>query len=66
VSRSAIIHHVWKLSSDTLTNVVDVYINYLRRKIDANGTERLIHTARGAGYRLGARANPARQITAGG
>ncbi len=60
VSRSAIIHHVWKLSSDTLTNVVDVYINYLRRKIDVDAPERLIHTVRGAGYRLGARANPAR------
>ena len=60
VSRSSIIHHVWKLSSDTLTNVVDVYINYLRRKIDADAPERLIHTARGTGYRLGARPNPAR------
>src|ERR1700730_13679234 len=60
VSRSSIIHHVWKLSSDTLTNVVDVYINYLRRKIDADAQERLIHTARGTGYRLGARLNPAR------
>ena len=57
VSRSSIIHHVWKLSSDTLTNVVDVYINYLRRKIDADVSERLIHTERGAGYRLGARPN---------
>jgi DNA-binding response OmpR family regulator len=55
VSRSSIIHHVWKLSSGTLTNVVDVYINYLRRKIDVDATERLIHTERGAGYRLGAR-----------
>src|SRR5712692_8454844 len=60
VSRSSIIHHVWKLSSDTLTNVVDVYINHLRRKIDADAPVRLIHTVRGAGYRLGARANPAR------
>jgi DNA-binding response OmpR family regulator len=57
VSRSSIIHHVWKLSSDTLTNVVDVYINYLRRKIDADVTQRLIHTERGEGYRLGARSN---------
>jgi DNA-binding response OmpR family regulator len=61
VSRSAIIHNVWKLSSDTLTNVVDVYINYLRRKIDAGATERLIHTARGAGYRLGDMETPMRQ-----
>ncbi len=53
VSRSSIIHHVWKLSSDTMTNVVDVYINYLRKKIDADAPERLIHTVRGAGYRIG-------------
>jgi two-component system, OmpR family, response regulator len=53
VSRSSIIHNVWKLSSDTMTNVVDVYINYLRKKIDVNETERLIHTVRGAGYRIG-------------
>jgi DNA-binding response OmpR family regulator len=53
VSRSSIIQHVWKLSSDTMTNVVDVYINYLRKKIDADSTERLIHTVRGAGYRIG-------------
>jgi len=53
VSRSSIIHNVWKLSSDTMTNVVDVYINYLRKKIDANDGERLIHTVRGAGYRIG-------------
>jgi DNA-binding response OmpR family regulator len=55
VSRSSIIHHVWKLSTDTMTNVVDVYINYLRKKIDADASERLIHTVRGAGYRLGPR-----------
>lgn len=59
VSRSSIIHHVWKLSSDTMTNVVDVYINYLRKKIDANSPERLIHTVRGAGYRIGPNSRPA-------
>jgi len=53
VSRSAIIHHVWKLSADTMTNVVDVYINYLRKKIDVDSPERLIHTVRGTGYRIG-------------
>lgn len=53
VSRSSIIHHVWKLSSGNMTNVVDVYINYLRKKIDSNGSVRLIHTVRGAGYRIG-------------
>jgi DNA-binding response OmpR family regulator len=53
VSRSSIIHDVWKLSSNTMTNVVDVYINYLRKKIDCDTSERLIHTVRGAGYRIG-------------
>jgi DNA-binding response OmpR family regulator len=53
VSRSSIIQHVWKLSSDTMTNVVDVYINYLRKKIDGDAADRLIHTVRGAGYRIG-------------
>lgn len=53
VSRSSIIHDVWKLSSDTMTNIVDVYINYLRKKIEADAQERLIHTVRGAGYRIG-------------
>ncbi len=36
-----------------MTNVVDVYINYLRKKIDADAPVRLIHTVRGAGYRIG-------------
>ena len=54
VSRSAIILHVWKRSSETLTNVVDVYINYLRKKIDEGSRDQLIHTVRGAGYRIGA------------
>jgi DNA-binding response OmpR family regulator len=53
VSRSSIIRHVWKLSADTMTNVVDVYINYLRKKIDSDAPERLIHTVRGSGYRIG-------------
>lgn len=60
VSRSSIIHEVWKLSSDTMTNVVDVYINYLRKKIDAGAPQRLIHTVRGAGYRIGPKPPSAR------
>jgi DNA-binding response OmpR family regulator len=51
-SRAQIIEHVWKLSIDTPTNVVDVYINYLRRKIDGREDCKLIHTIRGAGYEL--------------
>jgi len=50
VTRSMIIEHVWNLSFDTTTNVVDVYINYLRRKIDDGCPVKLIHTVRGVGY----------------
>lgn len=56
VTRALIIRHVWNLSANTLTNVVDVYVNYLRRKIDVQGNEKLIHTVRGTGYRIGAAA----------
>lgn len=54
VTRSMIIEHVWNLSFDTTTNVVDVYINYLRRKIDDGHAVKLIHTVRGIGYGLSA------------
>jgi len=52
VTRAMIVEHVWNLSFDTGTNVVDVYINYLRKKIDAGFTPKLIHTVRGVGYEL--------------
>jgi DNA-binding response OmpR family regulator len=52
VTRAQIIEHVWKLSFDTMTNVVDVYINYLRKKVDAASDRKLIHTIRGVGYQL--------------
>ncbi len=55
VTRTEIIQHVWNLSFDTMTNVVDVYINYLRKKVDAPCEHKLIHTVRGVGYRLEAR-----------
>jgi DNA-binding response OmpR family regulator len=54
VTRSMIIEHVWNLTFDTTTNVVDVYINYLRRKIDDGHSAKLIHTVRGVGYELSA------------
>ena len=54
VTRSMIIEHVWNLTFDTTTNVVDVYINYLRRKVDDGHRVKLIHTARGVGYELSA------------
>lgn len=55
VTRAQIVEHVWNLSFDTMTNVVDVYINYLRKKIDEAPASKLIHTVRGVGYKLEAR-----------
>jgi len=52
VTRAMIVEHVWNLSFDTGTNIVDVYINYLRKKIDDEQTPHLIHTIRGVGYEL--------------
>jgi DNA-binding response OmpR family regulator len=52
VTRAMIIEHVWNLTFDTTTNVVDVYINYLRRKVDDGHATKLIHTVRGVGYEL--------------
>jgi len=52
VTRSMINQHVWNLSLDTTTNVIDVYIAYLRRKVDDGHPVKLIHTVRGAGYEL--------------
>lgn len=53
VSRSDIWEHVYDFHSDTTSNVVDVYISYLRRKLDEPGQPELIHTIRDRGYRLG-------------
>jgi DNA-binding response OmpR family regulator len=55
VTRAMIIEHVWNFSFDTMTNVVDVYINYLRKKVDQGFEHKLIHTVRNVGYELGAR-----------
>ncbi|HZQ24503.1 MAG TPA: response regulator transcription factor [Terriglobales bacterium] len=52
ITRTMIIEHVWNLSFDTTTNVVDVYVNYLRRKVDDGFAAPLIHTIRGVGYEL--------------
>jgi DNA-binding response OmpR family regulator len=53
ITRNMIIEHVWKLSPDTMTNVVDVYVNYLRKKIDEGEKVKLIRTVRGVGYEFG-------------
>ena len=53
VSRSTIVEEVWRLKVDAMTNVVDVYINYLRRKVDMAHDRPLIRTIRGVGYQIG-------------
>jgi DNA-binding response OmpR family regulator len=53
VTRAMVVQDVWHYTSDTLTNVVDVYINYLRAKVDRGFQPKLIHTIRGVGYQLG-------------
>lgn len=50
VSREQIAEHVWKQEFDPATNIVDVYINYLRKKIDLPEETALVHTKRGVGY----------------
>jgi len=52
VTRTMVVEHVWNLGFEGLTNIVDVYINYLRQKIDHGFEKPLIHTARGVGYML--------------
>jgi two-component system OmpR family response regulator len=53
VTRTEIWEHVYDFASDAHSNVVDVYIGYLRRKLELDGQPRLIHTRRGQGYVLG-------------
>jgi len=52
VTRTMIAEHVWNLDFDSFSNVIDVYIRYLRRKIDDPFETKLIHTRRGIGYVL--------------
>lgn len=52
VTREQIHANIWSIDDDINSNVVDVYIRYLRRKIDDPFEEKLIHTIRGVGYRL--------------
>ncbi len=54
VTRAMIIEHVWNISFDTSTNVVDVYINYLRKKVNEGHEQKLIDTVRGVGYQISA------------
>lgn len=50
VSRTMCVEHVWNLGFEGLTNIVDVYINYLRAKVDQGFDQKLIQTSRGVGY----------------
>lgn len=52
LTRPMISDHVWNQDFDTFTNVIDVYVNYLRNKIDRGRSKKLIHTIRGSGYML--------------
>jgi DNA-binding response OmpR family regulator len=55
LSRTVIAEHVWNYDFDNTTNVIDVHVKNLRKKIDGNAELKLIHTVRGAGYRISAR-----------
>jgi DNA-binding response OmpR family regulator len=52
LTRPMIAEHVWNQDFDTFTNVIDVYVNYLRNKIDRGQDCKLLHTVRGSGYTL--------------
>lgn len=52
LSRTQILEHVWQYDRDFASNVVDIYIHYLRNKIDKGFKTQLIHTIRGVGYTL--------------
>lgn len=52
LTRTMISEHVWDYHFDSMTNVVDVYVNYLRKKIDKGSEHKLIHTLRGVGYMM--------------
>jgi heavy metal response regulator len=57
LTRTMIAEHVWNYDFDNVTNVIDVHIRNLRRKVDDPYAEKLIHTVRGAGYRITSTAN---------
>ncbi len=52
LTRTMISEHVWDIDFDTFTNVIDVYISYLRKKIDRDHDTKLIHTIKGRGYMI--------------
>jgi len=52
LTRTMIAEHVWDYTFDSFTNIIDVYVNYLRKKVDRDFEKKLIHTVRGMGYTL--------------
>jgi heavy metal response regulator len=52
LTRTMIAEHVWDYTFDSFTNIIDVYVNYLRKKVDRDFDKKLIHTVRGIGYVL--------------
>ncbi len=52
LTRAMIAENVWDYSFDSFTNIIDVYVNYLRNKVDRGYDKKLIHTVRGSGYVL--------------
>ena len=59
VSREQILRHVWNEPQGVASNVIEVYVRYLRQKLEEGGERRLIHTVRGQGYCLSERLPPA-------
>jgi len=52
LTRNMIAEHVWDYTFDSFTNIIDVYVNYLRKKVDRDFSTKLVHTVRGVGYML--------------
>jgi two-component system response regulator MprA len=53
LTRARLYDAVWGIEHDGSSNVLDVYVNYLRNKLEADGGSRILHTVRGRGYVLG-------------
>jgi DNA-binding response OmpR family regulator len=66
VGRAELTDHIWDEHHDPLSNAIEVYVNRLRKKIDGPGATPLIHTHRGAGYRLGAELSSTTDTRRGG
>jgi two-component system response regulator MprA len=63
VTRQELLQEVWGSAPESDSNLVDVYVNYLRKKVEFTGEKKLIHTVRGVGYRLGREAPTAKSAS---